>query len=158
MNFYTNIFGYRISIWHFLIVCLLLILIYGYIVRRYLKTDMLQGSFASCSGCDFWAISHIIFYALLGYFFPGYTNMIVFTYFGIVWEVIEESTGSPEFRRAYLGSFKGDKWWYGRVTDIAFNSIGLIIGNYIASILKPCETCPHKCQSFKCQYNSCCCS
>jgi hypothetical protein len=75
---------------------------------------------------DGWAISHVLFYALLGYLYPDRWMYLFVT--GVLWEIIESRFEDKPF---YLSSCKGrekEKWWYGRYEDIISNTIGMMIG------------------------------
>lgn len=113
---------------------------YGFFVRNYLKKDVLENKFANCTGCDYWAVTHFAFFAILGFMFPQ--HLLLLTLVGIIWEFIETLLGTREIklsgrRLMLIGSTdengnvtdpEKDKWWYGRVSDIAFNTVGIVIG------------------------------
>lgn len=123
--------------------CIVSIFVYGYFVRHFIHRDPLEDKFAKCSGCDGWAITHLLFFLLLGFLYPEHllTIMII----GVIWEFFETFLGSYKImlfgQRVKLvgdiqnGVVNDNSWWYGRVTDIAFNLIGLIIGVSIARYL-----------------------
>lgn len=121
--------------------CIVIIIVYGILVRNVFKKDILESNFASCTGCDYWAVSHLLFFAIIAYLYPD--NLLLITILGIIWEFIETFLGTHNLkifgRRITLigntdetGNVKNndneDSWWYGRVTDIAFNLMGVIIG------------------------------
>ncbi len=131
----------EISVIVIILAVIIVIFIYGYIVRNYLHKDVLEQNFASCTGCDYWAGSHFLLFMLLGYMFPD--KLLLMMILGIIWEFIETYLGTQKLklfgRRVVLigntnenGETKSndedDSWWYGRVTDIAFNLMGLITG------------------------------
>ena len=109
---------------------LIFIVVYGQVVKSRGGDDILQDHFAPCKGCDYWALLHTVLFFILAYLFPQY--ILEFSIIGIMWELLEYSTGDPEVREIIGLDFRGGKWWYGRLSDIMFNSIGLILG-YLAS-------------------------
>ena len=123
--------------------CVAIVFIYGYITKNHLNIDPLEKSFAPCNGCDWWAVTHVLFFLLLGFLFPN--NLFEIMIIGIVWEIFETIMGSFKImvfahRPASLldKQKNGDyiePWWYGRVTDIAFNLIGAISGSTLRSLL-----------------------
>jgi len=83
---------------------------------------------------DGWGISHLLFFALLGYLYPQY---IWFSFvLGVLWELLEYSFKSHPFYlsgcKYNMTTHKGEGWWYGRWQDIVMNSIGLLCGYAIA--------------------------
>lgn len=75
------------------------------------------------SGCptvrlDGWRISHFIFYAFLGWFFPHCWKFALII--SVVWELIEAAAG-------YFNE-DGSNFWQGNVTDIITNMLGFFIG------------------------------
>lgn len=93
-------------------------------------------------GFSWWSISHVILYAYFGFLFPGY--FFEFLFLGIVWEVFE-TTYCREFVWNVIGCSNSDNWlcnslnrnrdcryWYGKIDDIAMNTIGFVIGAIIA--------------------------
>ena len=104
--------------------------------------DILLYKFADCDGCDLWAITHILLYIVLGYMYPD--KLFILMLIGIVWEIIEVRIGKIKLQ--ILGFDVPDDnaiikngqihWFFGRVTDIAFNLSGAIIGAEIAKYYK----------------------
>jgi hypothetical protein len=142
-------FNYCLSMSHILIFIVGVIVIYGFWVRNkvaktgdFENSDILMKKFANCEGCDLWAVSHLLLYALLGYMFPQHLFLLMII--GVIWEFIEDYLGTLKLdfmgygRMAeVLGAVdkNGESvWWFGRVTDIAFNMIGLISGYEIARL------------------------
>ncbi len=145
-QFCTSVNNYKISIITLIIIVILFIIIYGVLVRNVFKKDILEYKFADCTGCDYWAGTHFLFFAGLAYLFPNKLMWIMII--GIIWEFIETFLGTHDLkffgRRLMLigntddnGNVKSseddESWWYGRVTDIAFNLMGVISG-YTLSI------------------------
>lgn len=133
--------GKTICIQHIIIACVVLIFLYGMLVRNYFKKDILELKFGNCTGCDYWAVTHFLFFVLLGYIWPNLLVELVII--GVLWEFVETFLGTRKLklfgRRVQLiGSTdengnviedqSKDQWWYGRVSDIAFNTVGLVIG------------------------------
>lgn len=119
-----------LSVWWIvaiLAVVVLLIWLYGILIKRYQRPDYLKCETLPCSGCDYWGFSHLILYGILGFLFPAW--IIPLFLIGIVWEMLEQLTGQPEVREQLFGSFRADKYWYGRLSDVIFNGFGLIIGS-----------------------------
>lgn len=128
------------------------IFLYGGIVRRLKIKDPLEKEF-NCIGCDGWAFTHFLLFFFLGYVDPN--RYITYSVIGIVWECIETILGQNDIRvsgkRVMLvgeGTEKDGKieyshnsWWYGRVTDVAFDICGYILGSYLNVYLYGCE-CP----------------
>jgi hypothetical protein len=126
-----------------LVLCIIFIVLYGYTLRKYNKPDILEKNLY-CTGCDGWAFTHMFFFMLLGYLDPN--KYIQYCIIGIIWELIETFLGQYKLkffgkRLVLVGERKKDSneydenaWWYGRVTDIAFNLVGYIIGSYINSL------------------------
>ena len=114
-----------------LVLTVVAIYVYGWIVKKYLHQDYMLAEVIPAPGGDIWAISHLLLYTLLGYLFPQW----IFPLFllGIAWEVLEQLTGNPEVRQMVVGEFRANKWWYGRVSDVVFNGIGLLLGYALAT-------------------------
>jgi hypothetical protein len=79
---------------------------------------------------DGWGISHLLFFALLGYLFP---KQLLFSFFlGVIWELVEYSVGNRPIHfikcQHILKTHKGEDWGYGRWQDIVMNATGLWIG------------------------------
>lgn len=98
--------------------------------RRLFSTIDMSKKFASCSGCDLWVVSHFIFYLILGFLFPHL--LFEFLIIGIVWEFFETAMmfyrDSPLLESIKLLNKRDYYTMFGRVSDIAFNTSGLIIG------------------------------
>ena len=85
-------------------------------------------------GLDGWAMTHVSFFIIVGYFYPEtfYLSMVM----GAGWELFEHISGKN--RPGWLGGYGGcnnlatDKetgnWFYGKWTDLVCNAIGFAIG------------------------------
>ena len=84
---------------------------------------------------DGWSLSHIIYFLIMGYWFPNYFYFI--TGAGIIWEVFETYYGI--YRPSFLKGFghcasnmsRQKVWWYGKITDIICNIAGFYMGVYL---------------------------
>lgn len=134
---------------HILIFIIGVIVIYGFYVRwRVAQTndfdnsDILMKKFADCEGCDLWAVSHLFLYMVLGYMFPDHLFLLMTL--GLIWEFVEQFLGTLKLDFMGYGKMaevlgavdkSGESvWWFGRVSDIAFNMVGLITGYEIARL------------------------
>jgi hypothetical protein len=79
---------------------------------------------------DGWSISHLIMFIILGYIFDK--NVLLLIFMGTLWEVIEIIFGKISYVLPALESChiknKNSDWWYGRMSDIYVNIIGIFIG------------------------------
>jgi len=86
---------------------------------------------------DRWSISHILFFTLIGFFYPKtfYFSMIG----GAIWEVIEFSLGyfKPKwfFDNWCLGVNNISEWWFYKWDDLLMNCIGFSIGMNLSKIM-----------------------
>jgi hypothetical protein len=79
---------------------------------------------------DGWAITHYLFFLLLGYLYPEH---ILFSWtLGVGWELVEFMAKDRPF---YLSKCNyevttenGGGWWYGRWQDVVTNTLGLMSG------------------------------
>ncbi len=130
------------------ILVVLTIIAYGKILKKHKKADILEKKFYDCNGCDFWGISHVLLYLLFGYFFPD--KHLFFLILSIGWELFETYLGTHKImiggkRFVLIGgtddegnltgedddNLSGDQeYWYGRISDIAFNMVGYTLGDY----------------------------
>ena len=110
--------------------CLTMSYVYLYRIRlKYLPSLDLANNFANCSGCDWWALGHFIYYIILGFLFPHL--LFELTIIGILWEFLETFMQIKNF--GFLQAIKAineKDWnsWFGRVSDVAFNTVGLVVG------------------------------
>lgn len=85
---------------------------------------------------DGWAISHFVFFAVIGYLYPS-TQYILFAWIlGVLWEIseyfVKDTSIFPSACVSRLVTHSGGRWWYGRWQDIVMNTLGLIVGVMIA--------------------------
>lgn len=113
----------RVCAHHIYLVVAAFIVVYGVYLKRTGSSDVLQTRFARCAGCDLWALTHFIMYAILGFLFPDY--IFLFFLVGVGYELFEQWAGTAELD---LGN---RSWWYGRVSDVFFNWAGLVTGSAI---------------------------
>jgi hypothetical protein len=143
---FTNICGRRVSDAFILIICILVIFVYGQIIEHsnISQDPLIKKFYTNCNDCDGWGIMHAMFFCMLGYLFPG--EHLKFLMIGASWEVIEGMIGrveSGDFVMNLFGGWgkstkeinpDGDRgWWYGRMGDIVFNTFGYTIGSVLAS-------------------------
>ena len=135
--------------YYILSIIVIVIAVYGYWLRTQSKkfknmsdADLMLYKFADCDGCDLWALSHVLLYMVLGYMYPN--RLFILLILGILWEIFEVKIG--KIKLEMLGFNVPDDevivkdgsihWFFGRVTDIAFNLSGAIIGAEIAKYVK----------------------
>jgi len=115
--------------------CVLVIVVYGtFRCKNSSFVDPLTFSFAPPpldKYLDGWGISHLLFFALLGYLFP---KQLLFSFFlGVIWELVEYSMKDHPFYLTKcnynMKTHEGEGWWYGRWQDIVMNTAGLWIGS-----------------------------
>jgi hypothetical protein len=128
------------------IVVVLVIIIYGYLLRRTGRTDFLAREIYHhpiCQNIDGWSVTHLVFFGALGLLFPG--HYFQFLLVGIGWEIIETGLGQNKIeisgrRMQLLGeqdedgnsTNKDDAYWYGKESDIIMDMIGYCIGSAVA--------------------------
>lgn len=85
---------------------------------------------------DGWSIAHFVTYLVAGYNFPD--KKIIFIITSIVWELFETFLGTKYGKNFVIGvgdcSLSTDTkelWWYGRLSDIIVNIVGLYVGIYL---------------------------
>jgi hypothetical protein len=131
----------------FYIVCVLIIITYGYFIRRTKTQDHLARRIFHhpiCQDIDGWSMTHLLFFGLLGVLFPG--HHLQFLLIGIGWEVIETALGQNKIelsgKRLQLvgdqdedgnSTGKEDAYWYGKESDIIVDLLGYCIGSAWAS-------------------------
>ena len=82
--------------------------------------------------CSWWPITHLLFYMVLGFFFPDCWLLILSV--GVVWEGIEEAMAMFSGRESSSSAPLSEStqysktWWGGSLTDILFNTVGFVIG------------------------------
>lgn len=154
----ATIRGVRVPCAVLYIVVILVIIVYGIIIRATGAPDILERKIIdhpSVAGTDGWAMTHLLFFGLLGFLYPG--RYVQFMTVGIVWELIETLLGQTKLKaggsRIQLigaqdesgyhikdqpeGMDGGDQpegmdsqFWYGRLSDCWWNVAGYIIGSY----------------------------
>jgi hypothetical protein len=128
------------------IVVVLVIILYGYVLRRVKAKDLLARQIYShpiCQDIDGWSITHFMFFGLLGVLYPG--QHLQFFLVGYAWEVIETLLGQNKFqmsgKRLQLlgeqdaeGNSTGDDdaYWYGKMSDVVADNFGYAIGSAFA--------------------------
>ena len=118
---------------HIFVSVILFIVVYGYGVKEYFKNDILEYKFGSCSGCDIWALSHFAMYLIIAYNFPSHYLLLFLI--GVGYELFEYYIGTTNNALKQLGPVSSDNdqsWWYGRYSDILFNTLGIITGAYLS--------------------------
>lgn len=112
---------------------ILLIYIYGVLTRElWFDDDMMHSLLIPDTDIDYWSLAHLILFTFLGYYFPLYIPY--FIVLGVIWEGIENATGNPDIRRQFVGDgFKGDKYWYAKISDIFIDILGLSLGLFLLS-------------------------
>ena len=114
------------------------ICVYGYLRCRLRFFDPLSTKL-HVGDLDVWSLTHLTLFTGIGYAFPGAKLGVIGFTCGIVWELIEHVLGKS--RPSWMGGW-GDcdatefekenaNWWFGRLSDIAMNGGGILLGNYI---------------------------
>jgi hypothetical protein len=145
--------GYKVPCVALYILVVLVIILYGYFLRKTKTQDVLAKRIFHhpiCQEIDGWSISHLVFFGLLGFLFPG--HYLQFLLVGIGWEVIETGLGQHQFevsgKRLQLigeqdeeGNSTGEKnaYWYGKESDILVDALGYAIGSVLAEKYWPNE-------------------
>ncbi len=96
---------------------------------------------------DGWSVSHLLFFALLGYLYPG--HHLQFLIVGGLWEVVESALGQNRLevsgKRVQLigdqaedGSPTGkkDAYWYGKESDIVMDALGYALGDRLSRAVR----------------------
>jgi hypothetical protein len=137
------------------IVCVILIVLYGWFLRKTETKDRLAVPFCPdnplIADIDGWSITHFLFFGLLGAMYPG--HYIQFALVGIGWELVETALGQNKIevsgKRLQLvgdqdddGKPTGDDdaYWYGRQSDVLIDVLGYILGSALAQKYWPNET------------------
>lgn len=135
------------------IVCVLVIIAYGFFIRRTKTRDVLAKQIYHhpiCQEIDGWSISHFMFFGLLGVLFPGHHFQFFLT--GMFWEIVESALGQNNFevsgkRLQLVGdqdadgntTGKDDAFWYGKESDIVMDVAGYCLGSAFAEKYWPNE-------------------
>ena len=125
------------------IVSILLIVMYGCIIRRTKCRDILGKEYFNhpiCQNIDGWSGTHFLFFGLLGVMYPG--HHLQFLMIGAGWEVIETVLGQNKIgttgKRLQLigeqdadGNLTGndDAYWYGKESDIVVDIMAYCLGS-----------------------------
>ncbi len=112
------------------------IFIYGFIKARWLNNfDILQFKLGLWD-FDGWSLTHLVFYFMLTHICPQKWKIIFIA--GVMWEVIESAIGTPGMitRNMHLTDPKDKVWWYGKVSDIVINTIGIMIALVVSQLRK----------------------
>lgn len=125
------------------IVCILLIVLYGVVLRATKSRDILAKKIYThpiCQDIDGWSISHFLFFGLLGVLYPG--QHLQFLCVGFLWEVIETVLGQNKFgttgsRLQLIGeqdengvpTGNNDAYWYGKESDVVVDIFGYSLGS-----------------------------
>lgn len=125
------------------IIAVMLIVVYGFILRRVKCRDLLGKEIFNhpiCQNIDGWSVTHFLFFGFLGVLYPG--HHLQFLLIGAGWEVIETVLGQNKFgttgKRIQLigeqdadGNLTGDDdaYWYGKESDIVVDMLGYCLGS-----------------------------
>ena len=96
-----------------------------------------------CQEIDGWSITHLVFFGLLGFLYPG--QHLQFLAVGVIWEVIETGLGQNKIefsgkRLQLIGdqdeegntTERADAYWYGKESDIVVDIAAYTIGSALA--------------------------
>jgi hypothetical protein len=137
------------------IIVVLMIVVYGVIIRRAKIADPLARPIYShpiLQDIDGWSISHLVFFGILGLLYPN--HHLQFLTVGALWEVIETGLGQNKLevsgkRLQLIGdqdvngapTGKDDAYWYGKESDIVVDIFGYSVGSWAANRFWPnaCE-------------------
>ena len=109
------------------------IIIYGFIKAKYLNHfDILQTKLGVWD-LDGWSLTHLVLYFMLTYICPKKWKIIFII--GIIWEVIESAIGTPLCQTLRQPGVL-DCWWYGKVSDVVVNSIGIAVALVVSQLRK----------------------
>lgn len=111
-----------------LFLTVLFINVFPYCVKNH---NVMHSKFVTILGHPFdcWALSHFLFYILLGFLFPHYWKLVIFI--GIAWEIFEyigERVEKLLFPKAKL-------YWCAKFSDIIVNITGFITGLLIRILI-----------------------
>jgi hypothetical protein len=136
--------GFRVPCFAIYVVIILAIVVYGYFLRKTKTSDFLAKRIYHhpiCQDIDGWSISHIIFFGVLGFLYPG--KHLQFFIVGTIWEIIETVLGQNKLeisgKRLQLigeqdpdGASMPDAFWYGKESDILMDVAGYAMGSALA--------------------------
>jgi len=151
MPFTRTVGGVALPCAAVLVVCVLLIVAYGHLLRATGFRDILATPLYShpiCPDLDGWSVTHLLFFGLLGLLYPG--HHLAFFGAGVAWEVVETALGQNRFevsgRRVQLigeqdasgvSTGKDDSYWYGKSSDIIVNAGAYSLGSAYAELYWP---------------------
>ena len=127
----TNSCTYNIGIPGLSIISL--ILVYLVVLKAKFKSNNFDPLLTETAFGNGWKISHVIFFAFLGYSFPNcfFSAMSA----GIAWEFFELIIGNltPKFFPEFANSVdeNWNSWYYASWWDIVMNFFGFIIGRWL---------------------------
>lgn len=113
-------------------------------IQEPLKQTLLQLGYIRL---DWWSLSHFLFFAVLGYWFPN--NLGFFFIFGIFWELLEDFLAkdtdtrlvdcshkkNSSFAKFWCNGYQ-DGYWYGKADDVAVNMTGYLAGWGLHTLLR----------------------
>jgi len=110
-------------------VTLIIIILYYLLPPKWMDATFISRLRIGNFKLDWWHISHIWFYMVIGAYHPG--NFWFYSAIGAGFEVFEQYLG---IKQAQSGDERrkkqGDEYWFGRWEDVAINSIGYLIGEW----------------------------
>ena len=146
----------RVPCYVWLLFIVLVIIIYGAVLRKTGGADVLERKVIddpAVANFDGWAGTHVIFWAFLGFLYPGkYVQALTVS---LLWEGIEDFLGRNRMtvggsRLQLVGATDdtgqteddNEAFWYGRyTTDPFFNMTGYILGSAAAERWWPSYPC-----------------
>lgn len=144
--------GARVHSWVILMVAVLLIFLYGHVLRKLGRPDIFERPVIddpAWVGFDGWGGLHLILWALLGFWFPGHELQALGA--SLLWEGFEDALGRHRLKvggkrlqlvGATTAEEKEQMTWYGRfTTDSFFNLAGYIAGSALARRFWPAGAC-----------------
>ena len=153
--------GLRVPGWVLCLVVVLFIFAYGAIIRRLGSPDVLERPFIddpAVPNCDGWAMTHLIFWGFMGFWFPG--RHLQALLISLAWEGFEDTLGRTNLkiggkRLQLIGATDSDSkkpagegedgdhlQWYGRFeSDTFYNMTGYVIGSALAKRFWPEDAC-----------------
>ena len=102
------------------------------------------------AGAGFWELTHLILYAVLGFFFPTCDAIILSI--GALWEFVEHYLSlnlKPIRRPKPNGGYDETQWWYGSAMDVVVDIIGFYIGKSFRLLMLPPN--PKNCEDSECK-------
>jgi hypothetical protein len=120
------------------VICVIVIIAYGFLLSRlktrdYMAERVLEKVPEVDARLDWWSVSHLLFFGLLGVLYPG--KHLQFLVVGALWEVIESAAGSPKSPLAkWMGQNMENNqaasgYWYGRLSDVLMDMVGYTVGS-----------------------------